>query len=120
MVLLVGFLSQTIGPNDVSKPGVEAALDIQYLMGITHNIRTWIWSTAGLNEFNQEPFMEWLHNVTSSPESEASRVSSVFLSRDLTCTSLPSSPSRFCAFVVAHSSLRLLHQLPGSRGHSWS
>lgn len=61
-------VEKTIGPNDVSKPGVEAALDIQYLMGITHNIRTWIWSTAGLNEFNQEPFMEWLHNVTSSPE----------------------------------------------------
>ena len=35
------------GPNDGSNPGVEAELDIQYVMGVGRDIPTQFWSTAG-------------------------------------------------------------------------
>ena len=35
------------GPNDGSNPGVEAELDIQYVMGVGRDIPTQFWLTAG-------------------------------------------------------------------------
>ena len=34
-------MSKVIGENDPSNPGLEAALDVEYLMGIAPNTTTW-------------------------------------------------------------------------------
>ena len=49
------------GPNDESNPGVEASLDIQYLMGVGYKIRTTFVSTPGVsNVTGQERFLYWV------------------------------------------------------------
>eukprot|EP01132_Coremiostelium_polycephalum_P002398 gene2398-2965_t len=60
-------IDQILGPNNGSQPGVETALDIQYLMGMAPNATTWVVSTAGLHE-GQEPFLDWLINLSSNPD----------------------------------------------------
>eukprot|EP01137_Pigoraptor_chileana_P003810 Opistho-2@44547 len=57
-------VARVIGPNDPSNPGVEASLDIDFIMGISP-VPTWIWSTAG-NISGNEPFLDWLANVSST------------------------------------------------------
>jgi len=53
-----------LGPNDQSNPGVEASLDIQYLMGVGYKINTVFVSTPGLsNVTGQEPFVDWAIKV---------------------------------------------------------
>eukprot|EP00003_Mantamonas_plastica_P016728 TRINITY_DN2797_c0_g1_i1.p1 TRINITY_DN2797_c0_g1~~TRINITY_DN2797_c0_g1_i1.p1 ORF type:complete len:577 (-),score=172.75 TRINITY_DN2797_c0_g1_i1:76-1806(-) len=56
-------VKEMVGPNDASKPGVEASLDIDYLTGVARFTDTWIWSTPGTNAYNQEPFLVWLSAV---------------------------------------------------------
>jgi tripeptidyl-peptidase-1 len=53
------------GPNDVNNPGGEASLDIQYLMGVSRNVTTWFLSYGDLHE-GQEPFLEWLTQLTNT------------------------------------------------------
>ncbi|KAG2391809.1 hypothetical protein C9374_013294 [Naegleria lovaniensis] len=51
----------TMGPNDESKPGVEASLDVQYIMGVGYKINTLIVSTPGISNITQqEPFIDWI------------------------------------------------------------
>ena len=63
-------ISQTIGPNDPSQPGVEASLDVQYLTGVSNSsIDTWVLSTSGETPSQNEPFFKWLvglNNLTQS------------------------------------------------------
>jgi tripeptidyl-peptidase I len=60
-------IETTIGPNDDSKPGVEASLDVQYLTGVNNDtIRTWVWSTAGEMSGGNEPFLDWLQAVDNT------------------------------------------------------
>eukprot|EP01104_Vermistella_antarctica_P017131 TRINITY_DN601_c0_g1_i3.p1 TRINITY_DN601_c0_g1~~TRINITY_DN601_c0_g1_i3.p1 ORF type:complete len:561 (-),score=132.99 TRINITY_DN601_c0_g1_i3:81-1712(-) len=40
-------VAQTVGPNTPTEPGIEAELDIQYIMGVAPNIPTWFWSNSG-------------------------------------------------------------------------
>lgn len=62
-----GPVAKLIGPNNVSLPGTEAQLDIQYLMGVARNASTWFWSVPGRNEEthreDEEPFLTWLLDV---------------------------------------------------------
>ncbi|EFC41190.1 hypothetical protein NAEGRDRAFT_58872 [Naegleria gruberi] len=52
---------KVIGPNDESNPGVEASLDIQYLMGVGQKINTTFVSTEGVNPItHQERFVHWV------------------------------------------------------------
>lgn len=53
-------IEKIIGPNDATQPGTEASLDVQYLMGIPGNIRTWVYSTSGTMPGDNEPFLKWL------------------------------------------------------------
>ncbi|KAG2392372.1 hypothetical protein C9374_012624 [Naegleria lovaniensis] len=54
-------LPKLVGPNIESNPGVEASLDIQYLMGVGYKINTTFVSTPGINPITeQEPFYEWI------------------------------------------------------------
>lgn len=62
-------VNKTEGPNDwQSHIGVEASLDVQYLMGVASGVRTWVWSTPGNNSFDQEPLLVWLDHVASLEE----------------------------------------------------
>jgi len=67
------------GPNTPSKPGVEAELDIQYIMGVGKDIPTQFWSTAGKQPGNpeNEPFLVWLYNVSNISDDNMPRTMSV-------------------------------------------
>ncbi|KAL9646842.1 hypothetical protein ABK040_013702 [Willaertia magna] len=54
---------RVIGPNNPNQPGVEASLDIQYLMGVAQNIPTDFISTGGRVNNGQEPFIDWAITV---------------------------------------------------------
>ncbi len=51
-------VTKVVGP-DSGRSGIEASLDVQYIMSVGANISTWFWSTAGRHE-TQEPFLEWI------------------------------------------------------------
>jgi len=57
--LTVQPVTQVVGPNDPTDPGIEANLDIQYIMGMAQNVPTWFVSTNGTHE-GQEPFLNWI------------------------------------------------------------
>eukprot|EP01087_Luapelamoeba_hula_P006839 TRINITY_DN1693_c0_g1_i1.p1 TRINITY_DN1693_c0_g1~~TRINITY_DN1693_c0_g1_i1.p1 ORF type:complete len:577 (-),score=67.35 TRINITY_DN1693_c0_g1_i1:66-1616(-) len=57
-----------VGPNVENNPGVEAELDIQYIMGVANNVPTWFVSTGGEHE-GQEPFLEWITKMISTSNS---------------------------------------------------
>ncbi|EGG14732.1 peptidase S8 and S53 domain-containing protein [Cavenderia fasciculata] len=52
-------VSNIVGPNVEDNPGMETALDIQYITAVAPNINTWIVSLPGRHE-GQEPFLDWL------------------------------------------------------------
>ncbi|KAF2073436.1 hypothetical protein CYY_005253 [Polysphondylium violaceum] len=60
-------VSSILGPNIQKSPGMETALDIQYILAMAPNTPTWVVSTAGLHE-GQEPFLDWLVNISSMPD----------------------------------------------------
>jgi len=53
------------GPNDQSNPGIEASLDIQYVMAMGADVNSTFWSTNGQQPFNpeNEPFLAFLYAV---------------------------------------------------------
>lgn len=53
-----------IGP-DTGADGVEACLDVEYIMSTGANISTWFWSTGG-NVHGQEPFLTWIYDVANT------------------------------------------------------
>jgi len=61
-------VKKTIGPNNASKPGIEAQLDVQFLLGIADGIDSWVWSTAGEQPGSpgNEPFLQWLLDVSAA------------------------------------------------------
>jgi tripeptidyl-peptidase-1 len=59
-------VTKLLGPNVESQPGLEASLDIQYMLGISNNISTWFWSLGPLHE-GQEPFLQWLIDISNTP-----------------------------------------------------
>lgn len=68
-----------LGPNDPTNPGLEASLDIQYIMAIGGNILTDFWSTAGTQPGNpeNEPFVAWLANISSQADSRIAKTISI-------------------------------------------
>jgi len=59
---------RVIGPNDASNPGIEASLDIEYVMAMGANVSTWFWSTAGQQPHSpqNEPFLKFLQLLANS------------------------------------------------------
>jgi tripeptidyl-peptidase I len=58
-----------VGTNDANKPGTEASLDIEYIMGVATNIKTFFIYTNGTTG-GQEPFLDWIigmNNASSAP-----------------------------------------------------
>jgi len=63
-------VTKVVGANKESNPGVEASLDIQYIMGVGQNVPTWFYFTSGYDNVGQEPFLEWivaLNNDSTTP-----------------------------------------------------
>uniref|UniRef100_A0ABM5FVG7 Tripeptidyl-peptidase 1 n=1 Tax=Pogona vitticeps TaxID=103695 RepID=A0ABM5FVG7_9SAUR len=52
-------VDQVVGHQGHGKAGLEASLDVEYLMSTGANISTWVFSNAGRHE-SQEPFLDWL------------------------------------------------------------
>ncbi|XP_063692648.1 tripeptidyl-peptidase 1-like [Bolinopsis microptera] len=59
-------ISHEVGPNS-GKAGLEANLDVQYIMSLGANVSTTFWSTGGLNK-GQEPFLEWLLDLSNTSQ----------------------------------------------------
>lgn len=48
-----------IGPNDITNPGVEANLDIQYMMGVAPSVPTTYWSIAANSTLEIDDILQW-------------------------------------------------------------
>ncbi|XP_078418458.1 tripeptidyl-peptidase 1 isoform X2 [Cetorhinus maximus] len=62
-------VDKVIGSQGGIKAGLEASLDVEYIMSTGANITTWVFSNGGRHE-SQEPFLEWmmlLSNMSSIP-----------------------------------------------------
>ncbi|CAM4342712.1 unnamed protein product [Lepidochelys kempii] len=62
-------VDQVVGHQGLGKAGLEASLDVEYIMSTGANISTWVFSNAGRHE-SQEPFLAWLlllSNTSSLP-----------------------------------------------------
>jgi tripeptidyl-peptidase-1 len=67
-------VAQVVGYNDPSRPGIEASLDIEYIMGVAPGATTWFYSMKSLNfwsdlttwvgELNNETTVPWVHSVS--------------------------------------------------------
>ncbi|NWV00835.1 TPP1 peptidase, partial [Upupa epops] len=62
-------VDRVIGHQGRGRAGLEASLDVEYIMSSGANISTWVFSNAGRHE-SQEPFLAWLlllSNTSSLP-----------------------------------------------------
>nr|XP_033805854.1 tripeptidyl-peptidase 1 isoform X2 [Geotrypetes seraphini] len=62
-------VDHVVGPQGGPKAGLEASLDVEYIMSTGANISTWVFSNPGRYE-SQEPFVDWLlslSNLSSVP-----------------------------------------------------
>ncbi|XP_060627341.2 tripeptidyl-peptidase 1 [Anolis sagrei] len=57
-------VDQVVGHQGGGKAGLEASLDVEYLMSAGANISTWVFSNAGRHE-GQEPFLAWLLELSN-------------------------------------------------------
>ena len=64
------------GPNTPSQPGIEASLDVEYIMSVGSNVKTIFWSKAGEQPGNpaNEPFLAWLEDVAALPDDKVPKV----------------------------------------------
>lgn len=76
---LSGSVPAVVGPNTPTKPGVEAMLDIEYIMAMGKGVPAQFWSTAGEQPGNKEnePFLVWLSAVASTSDVDMPRTFSV-------------------------------------------
>ncbi|XP_038584372.1 tripeptidyl-peptidase 1 [Micropterus salmoides] len=62
-------VDRVVGTQGGGKAGIEASLDIEYIMSTGANISTWVFTNPGRHE-SQEPFLQWmvlLSNMTDLP-----------------------------------------------------
>ncbi|XP_073517305.1 tripeptidyl-peptidase 1 [Phyllobates terribilis] len=62
-------VDQVVGQQGGGRAGIEASLDVEYIMSMGANISTWVFSNPGRHE-SQEPFLDWLlllSNMSSLP-----------------------------------------------------
>lgn len=62
-------VDRVIGTQGGGKAGIEASLDIEYIMSTGANISTWFFTNPGRHE-SQEPFLQWmvlLSNMSDLP-----------------------------------------------------
>ncbi|KAI1895580.1 hypothetical protein AGOR_G00107700 [Albula goreensis] len=62
-------VARVVGTQGGGKAGLEASLDIEYIMSTGANISTWVFTNPGRHE-SQEPFLQWmmlLSNMSAVP-----------------------------------------------------
>ncbi|XP_040282697.1 tripeptidyl-peptidase 1 [Bufo bufo] len=62
-------VDHVVGQQGGGRAGLEASLDVEYIMSMGANISTWVFSNPGRHE-SQEPFLDWmllLSNMSSVP-----------------------------------------------------
>ncbi|XP_018619605.1 tripeptidyl-peptidase 1 isoform X2 [Scleropages formosus] len=62
-------VARVVGTQGGGKAGLEASLDVEYIMSTGANISTWVFTNPGRHE-SQEPFLQWmllLSNMSSVP-----------------------------------------------------
>jgi len=62
-------VEKVVGEQGKGKAGIEASLDVEYIMSTGANISTWVFTNPGRHE-SQEPFLQWmvlLSNLSSLP-----------------------------------------------------
>ncbi|KAM9842819.1 tripeptidyl-peptidase 1 [Aulostomus maculatus] len=62
-------VDRVVGTQGTGKAGLEASLDVEYIMSTGANISTWVFTNPGRHE-SQEPFLQWmilLSNMTDLP-----------------------------------------------------
>ncbi|NXT17331.1 TPP1 peptidase, partial [Syrrhaptes paradoxus] len=62
-------VDRVVGRQGTGRAGLEASLDVEYIMSTGANVSTWVFSNAGRHE-SQEPFLAWLlllSNMSSLP-----------------------------------------------------
>ncbi|XP_073468797.1 tripeptidyl-peptidase 1 [Aquarana catesbeiana] len=62
-------VDHVVGQQGAGRAGLEASLDVEYIMSMGANISTWVFTNPGRHE-SQEPFLEWmllLSNMSSIP-----------------------------------------------------
>uniref|UniRef100_A0A4W5RG20 Tripeptidyl-peptidase 1 n=1 Tax=Hucho hucho TaxID=62062 RepID=A0A4W5RG20_9TELE len=62
-------IDRVVGVQGAGKAGLEASLDVEYIMSTGANIPTWVFTNPGRHE-TQEPFLQWmllLSNMTDIP-----------------------------------------------------
>ncbi|XP_040195850.1 tripeptidyl-peptidase 1 [Rana temporaria] len=62
-------VDHVVGQQGAGRAGLEASLDVEYIMSTGANISTWVFTNPGRHE-SQEPFLEWmllLSNMSSIP-----------------------------------------------------
>lgn len=66
--LHVNPIAKLVGYNNPSpaQAGVEASLDVDYLVGIPESVPTWVWSTNGTIAHGNEPWMVFLDDVVAA------------------------------------------------------
>uniref|UniRef100_A0A8C7A3D6 Tripeptidyl-peptidase 1 n=1 Tax=Neovison vison TaxID=452646 RepID=A0A8C7A3D6_NEOVI len=83
-------VARVVGQQGRGRAGIEASLDVEYLMSAGANISTWVYSSPGRHE-SQEPFLQWLlllsnesalpHVHTVSYGDDEDSLSSVYIHR---------------------------------------
>lgn len=62
-------ISDVVGPNNETRPGGEATLDVDIVAGMAPGARLVFWSQGGTNEYNdEEPFLLWLQDVAAADD----------------------------------------------------
>ncbi|XP_052385958.1 tripeptidyl-peptidase 1 isoform X2 [Carassius gibelio] len=62
-------VERVVGTQGSGKAGIEASLDVEYIMSSGANISTWVFTNPGRHE-SQEPFLQWmllLSNMSAVP-----------------------------------------------------
>uniref|UniRef100_A0A672IIW6 Tripeptidyl-peptidase 1 n=1 Tax=Salarias fasciatus TaxID=181472 RepID=A0A672IIW6_SALFA len=62
-------VARVVGTQGAGKAGLEASLDVEYIMSTGANISTWFFTNPGRHE-SQEPFLQWmvlLSNMSDLP-----------------------------------------------------
>ncbi|XP_010786675.1 tripeptidyl-peptidase 1 [Notothenia coriiceps] len=62
-------VDRVVGTQGEGKAGIEASLDVEYIMSTGANISTWVFTNPGRHE-SQEPFLQWmflLSNMSDLP-----------------------------------------------------
>jgi len=67
-------VANVVGQNNPDRPGIEASLDIEYIMGVAPNVTTWFYGmksfdfysdlSTWLGELNNETDAPWVHSVS--------------------------------------------------------